>query len=103
MFLLGFTLENEGKTKEALQIYKSISEKSGWFVEAQRRILSILKKEDRKKAKIYLLKLSKKEIKDIKNITNKSSIKLNPTLDTVKVLYQHFHHFHPLSYQLLKR
>ncbi len=64
LFYLGLTLEYKNKPNEALKIYKEIPPKSPWFLEAQKRVLEILKKRDLNEAKSYLEELRKVDFRE---------------------------------------
>ena len=57
LFYLGLILEYKNKINEALKIYKEIPKESLWYLEAQKRILQILKKRDLNEARNYLEEL----------------------------------------------
>jgi len=71
LFYLGLTLEYKGKEEEALKIYKEISSQNLWYLEAQKRILELLKKKDLNEARSYLENLSR-EILEKNSIKEKS-------------------------------
>ena len=63
-FFLGLCEEKLGHTKKALEIYKSLPEKSKWFLQGCRRSVILLRKSRPKEAKKYFERLRKFKIKD---------------------------------------